>query len=57
MAQVDRMLHLMKAAGASDLHLKAGMRPRYRVNGELRDVEGSHVFTREEIDKIQKGGP
>jgi twitching motility protein PilT len=54
MAQIDRMLHLMKAAGASDLHLKAGMRPRYRVNGELRDVEGSAVFTREEVDKMTR---
>ena len=54
MAQIDRMLHLMKAAGASDLHLKAGMRPRYRVNGELRDVEGSAVYTREEVDKMTR---
>ncbi|HEV3026480.1 MAG TPA: PilT/PilU family type 4a pilus ATPase, partial [Planctomycetota bacterium] len=54
MAQVDRMLHMMKAAGASDLHLKAGMRPRYRINGELRDVEGSAVFTREEVDKMTR---
>jgi len=54
MAQVDRMLHLMKAAGASDLHLKAGMRPRYRINGELRDVEGSPVLTREEVDKMTR---
>ena len=38
MAQVDRMLHMMKAANASDLHLKSGLRPRYRVLGELRDV-------------------
>src|SRR5258706_137860 len=54
MAQVDRMLHLMKAANASDLHLKAGMRPRYRVLGELRDVEGSPVMTREEVDKLTR---
>ena len=54
MAQIDRMLHLMKASGASDLHLKAGMRPRYRVNGELRDVEGSQIFTREEVEKMTR---
>jgi twitching motility protein PilT len=54
MAQIDRMLHQMKAAGASDLHLKAGMRPRYRVTGELRDVEGSPVMTREEVDKMTR---
>jgi twitching motility protein PilT len=54
MAQIDRMLHLMKAANASDLHLKAGMRPRYRVLGELRDVEGSPVMTREEVDKLTR---
>src|SRR5579863_578606 len=54
MAQIDRMLHQMKAANASDLHLKAGMRPRYRVTGELRDVEGSSVMTREEVDKMTR---
>jgi twitching motility protein PilT len=54
MAQIDRMLHLMKSANASDLHLKAGMRPRYRVLGELRDVEGSMVLTREEVDKMTR---
>src|SRR4029079_14681601 len=54
MAQIDRMLHLMKAANASDLPLKSGMRPRYRVLGELRDVEGSPVMTREEVDKYTR---
>jgi energy-coupling factor transporter ATP-binding protein EcfA2 len=44
----------MKAANASDLHLKSGMRPRYRVLGELRDVEGSSVLTREEVDKLTR---
>lgn len=54
MAAIDRMLHMMKAANASDLHLKSGMRPRYRVLGELRDVEGSPVLTREEVDKLTR---
>ena len=54
MAHIDRMLHLMKGAGASDLHLKSGCRPRYRVNGELKDVEGSDVYTRDQVDKMTR---
>jgi twitching motility protein PilT len=52
MAQIDRLLHMMKGAGASDLHLKSGSRPRYRVNGELRDVEGSDVYSADQVGKM-----
>ena len=54
MAAVDRLLHLMKGASASDLHLKAGMKPRYRIQGELRDVEGADPISREEIDRMTR---
>ena len=54
MAAVDRLLHMMKSAGASDLHLKAGLKPRYRIQGELRDVEGCEVVSREEIDRMTR---
>ncbi|HXX93476.1 MAG TPA: type IV pilus twitching motility protein PilT [Planctomycetota bacterium] len=51
MAQVDRLLQMMKPAGASDLHLKAGMKPRYRVQGELKDVEACDALSRDEVDQ------
>src|SRR5438552_541179 len=33
------LLENMKAHGASDLHLKAGMAPYYRINGALRKLD------------------
>jgi twitching motility protein PilT len=54
MATIDRMLHLMKSSDASDLHLKPGMKPRYRIQGELQDVAGSEVLTREQVDHITR---
>jgi twitching motility protein PilT len=51
MAQIDRLLHMMKAAGASDLHLKAGMKPRYRIQGELKDIEATDPISRAEVDR------
>jgi len=52
MAAIDRMLHLMKGANASDLHLKVGLRPRYRILGELKNVEGAEPSSRDEIDRM-----
>jgi twitching motility protein PilT len=33
--ELDRLLRLLVRAGGSDLHLKAGVRPRFRVDGSL----------------------
>jgi twitching motility protein PilT len=54
MAQIDRLLQMMAKAGASDLHLKAGYRPRLRVSGELEDVPAEQVLTREGLDKMTR---
>jgi twitching motility protein PilT len=54
MALIDKWLNLMAKADASDLHLKVGNRPRFRVLGELRDVEGSEAFSYEEIDRMTR---
>ncbi len=35
---IQQLLAAMKLHGASDLHLKAGLQPNYRVNGTLRAV-------------------
>ncbi len=36
--RLDALLKRMVAEGASDLHLTAGMRPRWRVDGEIREL-------------------
>ena len=36
MADIDRYLAVMTQIGASDLHLSSGVRPTYRVHGEMK---------------------
>ena len=36
--RLDAILKRMVAEGASDLHLTAGLRPRWRVDGEMREL-------------------
>jgi len=47
---IQQLLIAMKAHGASDLHLKAGLPPAYRVGGQLRTVN-MPAMTGEEIEK------
>jgi twitching motility protein PilT len=54
MAAIDGLLHRMKDAEASDLHLKSGLRPRYRVHGYLADVEGAAPLTRDQVDAMTR---
>lgn len=42
---IDELLALMKSNGASDLHLATGAPPKYRVNGELREIRGYAKLT------------
>jgi CRP-like cAMP-binding protein len=37
-ALLERMLRAMVAEGASDLHLAGGQRPRWRIDGEMREL-------------------
>ncbi|HLG91747.1 MAG TPA: ATPase, T2SS/T4P/T4SS family, partial [Acidimicrobiales bacterium] len=37
---IDDLLEVVCAAGASDLHLSAGMPPSMRLNGSIRPIEG-----------------
>src|SRR5947207_1758794 len=40
------------SAGASDLHIKPGTRPRIRVEGELDELNGYPAVTRDELAGI-----
>ncbi len=51
MKTIDALLAHAAQARASDLHLRVGVRPRYRVDGQLLEHQGSEVMTR--IDLLQ----
>jgi twitching motility protein PilT len=48
---INLLLEAMPKIGASDLHLKVGGPPMYRINGELRPVEHPPV-SEEDMDKV-----
>jgi twitching motility protein PilT len=50
MSQIlDRVLTVARQLGASDVHLKAGLPPIFRIKGELRTVRDVPALTREAI--------
>lgn len=48
-ADLRKLLGVMRRIGASDLHLKEGQRPLYRIHGELREADHPPL-TREEME-------
>jgi twitching motility protein PilT len=48
-AALDRVLRAMVTEGASDLHLAGGQRPRWRIDGELREIEDAPVLGPESV--------
>ena len=42
--KLDPLLKRMIAEGASDLHLSAGHRPRWRIDGEMREIAEAKVL-------------
>jgi twitching motility protein PilT len=46
---LDRVLGAARQLGASDVHLKAGLPPIFRIKGELRTVRDVPALTREAI--------
>src|SRR6476646_12169792 len=46
---LDRVLTAARQLGASDVHLKAGLPPIFRIKGELRTVRDVPALTREAI--------
>lgn len=48
---IQRLLEAMGKLGASDLHLKVGVIPTYRINGILKPIQGDPL-TEDEADHI-----
>lgn len=46
---LDRMLRAMVSEGASDLHLAGGQRPRWRIDGEMREIPGAQPLAPEVV--------
>ena len=49
---LDRYLRLLINAGGSDLHIKAGVRPRFRVDGTLVVPDGAPLLRPDDTDAI-----
>ena len=50
---LDRILNLAVAAGASDVHLKSPAEPRMRVAGELRPMDSLPSITIAEAEELK----
>lgn len=51
---LNELLITMKHSNASDLHLIAGAPPKYRVNGELREMRGYSKLLPSDIENLLK---
>jgi twitching motility protein PilT len=49
---LDRLLSLMSQWEGSDLHIKAGARPRMRIDGDLRTLPDEPVYTPEDTQVL-----
>jgi twitching motility protein PilT len=47
--RLDALLQRMVAEGASDLHLSAGHRPHWRINGDMHEISDAPVLGYEEV--------
>lgn len=54
MAAINELLARMEPLQASDLHLKVGMRPRYRISGELVELPDTPILSREQVDTLTR---
>ena len=43
------LLHRVVSEGASDLHLSAGLKPRWRVDGEMIEIHDQPVLGEEQV--------
>mgnify|MGYP002630694375 FL=1 len=50
--RLDGMLKRMVAEGASDLHLCAGHRPRWRIDGEIHEISEAKVLGAETVVEL-----
>ncbi len=46
--KLDQMLERVVAEGASDLHLSPGQKPRWRVDGDIKEIADAAVLGRED---------
>lgn len=49
---LDKVLHAARQLGASDVHLKVGLPPIFRVKGDLRTVANVPPLTREAVEEF-----
>ncbi len=54
MAELSSLIHGMTAIRASDLHVKVGQKPLYRVSGVLRSHDGVESLTQEDLHQFAK---
>ncbi len=52
MLDVTKLLRQMKALSASDLHLRVGVPPVYRIHGELKRVKGLPPVTQQDMENL-----
>lgn len=52
--KLDKILRTALKSGASDIHLRAGMRPVFRVEGDLLPLKGTARLTPEHTEKMAK---
>jgi twitching motility protein PilT len=49
---LDRTLRRMVAEGASDLHLSAGTRPRWRIDGDVRELAEAAPLAEDDVNRM-----
>jgi twitching motility protein PilT len=52
--ELDALLAQMVAEGASDLHLSAGHKPRWRINGDMHEVADGPVLGASQVFELLK---
>jgi len=52
MTRLDTLLGRMHAAFASDLHLKVGWAPRYRIHGDLLKIDKEPALGHQELEEL-----
>jgi len=50
--EIDDLLRLAVKKNASDIHVKVGLPPILRINGQLKSVGSASPFTQDEIDRF-----
>ena len=50
--RLDALLHRLVAEGGSDLHISGGQKPRWRIDGEMREMADTNVLGADEVYKL-----